>query len=79
MATNRAKINVASKATDVVLEAHQKAARFLAGSVHYNGFGVLADVSMVQGRLFDAKSEIDKALAAIRGCKWPSNEDYGEE
>jgi hypothetical protein len=73
-----AKIIAASKATDVVLAAYSNAVRSLNGSLHYNGYGVLADVSMVRSRLFDAKAQIDKALAAISGCSWPTDTDYGE-
>lgn len=76
---NRPKITAAAEATDVVLEAYDKAQRRLSGSVHYNGYGVLSDVSMVQSRLFEAKDEIDKALKAISGCRWPTNDDYGED
>jgi hypothetical protein len=78
MSANRQKINAASKATDVVIEAYHNAARSLNRSVHYNGFGVLADVSMVRNNLFEARDEINKALSAISGCSWPTDADYGE-
>jgi hypothetical protein len=74
---NRHKFDQAADASSTIIDAMDTAARHLwTGDRCFNGYGVLPDPSSVYGRLYDAKAQIDKAMAAYRATTWPTNADY---
>lgn len=74
---DQAKIDAAAAATDVVIEGFNAATRALS-TCFTNGAGVLADPNATRSNLADARAAIDRALAAIRDCDWPTNADYDD-
>ncbi len=72
------KIKAAAAATDIVSDAFN-AGRDSLSACWVNGAGVLSDPSMTRSRLGEAKAAIDRALAAMRSCGWPTDADYDEE
>jgi hypothetical protein len=77
MGENRPKIKAAEKATDVVID-HWNNAQSALRRLWTNGYGVLSDPSMARSDLYRAQDEIKAALAALNGCAWPSDKDYGD-
>lgn len=70
-------LNELSKRTDQVFDHIQEAARILNRPLHFNGFGILSDPSMMRSRLHDARKAIEAAQMAMSGATWPSSDaDY---
>lgn len=74
---NRRKINLAYKATDIIIDKAAEASDALR-IMFTNGYGVLSDPSNVQGNLRTAKAAIDAALTVMKDAEWPNLADYGE-
>ncbi|QYO78351.1 hypothetical protein [Devosia salina] len=44
-----------------------------------NGYGALSDPSDAICRLLEARSSLEKAIAAFRSVDWPTDDDYDEQ
>jgi hypothetical protein len=71
----RTKIAAADAATTKVIDHAINASELLGRSITYNGFGIIADVSSTRSRLYDAKEQIEKALAAMNATDWPTSQE----
>jgi hypothetical protein len=68
-------LNDLGKRTQAVIDEVVDAGQILNRSIWTNGFGVLADPSMLRARLLDARTHIEAALMVINSTEWPSDDD----
>lgn len=58
---------------DAVAEAHRLAGK----DIWCNGYGIIADPSMVRLELAAAHAKLGEALKLLRETPWPHDDDYG--
>lgn len=62
-------------ATDQIIAEAGEATRRLA-ILMTNGYGILADPSMVRSNLADARDAINRALVVLGQVNWPTEDEY---
>lgn len=76
--TIKEKLITAEKETGQVLDFWSEAYKELHGNVQTNGYGILADSSLLKGKLLRAKKQIDNAIKILDQADWPTQADYDE-